>query len=264
LPELVQTESPSVHKLLPLVVMVISVLASATQAADHLTFTSGEDATSVIELFTSEGCSSCPAADAWISQLKTNADLWKSIVPAVFHVDYWDGLGWPDRFAKAEFTRRQRAYASAWPTGAVYTPAFVVNGKEWPGFSNRKPLPEARAEKVGVLTIAIDNVREATATFVPKDSIRGPLILELALLGTNLQSDVRSGENSGRKLHHDFVVLHIVKLDMANAGDRWTGTVSLSINGETNKPTALAAWIRTGETAPAIQATGGWLSPGPH
>lgn len=260
---MVQTENRRVQKLLPLVVMLISTLASATKAADHTTFTSGEEATSVIELFTSEGCSSCPAADRWISRLKTNSDLWKNIVPAVFHVDYWDGLGWPDRFAKAEYTRRQRAYASSWPTGAVYTPAFVVNGKEWLGFSSSKPLPKARAEKVGVLTIAIDNEREATAMFVPIGSIRGPLILELVLLGTNLQSDVRRGENSGRKLHHDFVVLHIVKFDMASAGNRWTGSVSLPINGET-KPTALAAWVRTDETAPAIQATGGWLSPGPH
>ena len=101
---------------------------------------------------------------------------------------------------------------------------------------------------MGVLTITLDHEREATATFVPKDSIRGPLMLELALLGTNLQTDVRRGENSGRKLHHDFVVLHLVKIDMANEGNRWTGKASLSINGETDTPTALAAWIKLSET----------------
>src|SRR5947207_2933082 len=82
------------------------------------TFTSGETAATLVELFTSEGCSSCPPADAWMSRLKRNPDLWKAIVPAVFHVDYWDRLGWPDRFARPEFTRRQRLYASSWPTGA--------------------------------------------------------------------------------------------------------------------------------------------------
>ena len=96
------------QKLIPLIFMV-TVAASATWAADQVVFASGENAASVIELFTSEGCSSCPPADAWMSQLKNNGELWKGIVPAVFHVDYWDGLGWPDRFAKAEFTQRQRS-----------------------------------------------------------------------------------------------------------------------------------------------------------
>src|SRR6266513_4323003 len=96
--------------------------------SEPLVFESGEARTMLVELFTSEGCSSCRPADAWMSQLKNNGELWKGIVPAVFHVDYWDGLGWPDRFAKAEFTLRQRRYAASRPTGAVYTPAFVANG----------------------------------------------------------------------------------------------------------------------------------------
>src|SRR5206468_4094330 len=145
-----------------------------------------------------------------------NRALWKSIVPAVFHVDYWDGLGWPDRFAKAEFTQRQRHYAASWPTGAVYTPAFVVNGKEWPGFFNREGPPKARLEKPGILTVALENENEANAAFVPRNPIHGPLTLELALLGTNLQSNVKRGENNGHKLHHDFVVLHLAKIDMMN------------------------------------------------
>ncbi len=151
-----------------------------------------------------------------MSQLKNSGELWKSIVPAVFHVDYWDGLGWPDRFAKAEFTLRQRRYAASWPTGAVYTPAFVVNGKEWSGFFDRKAPPK---------------------------------------------SDVKRGENRGRKLVHDFVVLHLVRIDMVNEGNHWRGTVSLSTKAETDKPTALAAWIKSAETAVPIQATGGWLKP---
>ena len=108
------------------------------------TFESGAAQTTLLELFTSEGCSSCPVAEKWLSQFKTNSDLWKKIVPVAFHVDYWDNLGWPDRFAKAEFTLRQRRYAASWPTGAVYTPAFVVNGKEWSGFFDQKAPPKAR------------------------------------------------------------------------------------------------------------------------
>jgi hypothetical protein len=232
---------------------------SATPAATR--FASGETSTTLLELFTSEGCSSCPSADAWMSRLKSNPDLWKAIVPVVFHVDYWDGLGWPDRFARPEFTQRQRHYALSWNTGAVYTPEFVVNGKEWPGFFNREAPPSARSEKVGILAVALKGENEAVATFSPENSERGPLKLEVALLGTNLQSDVKRGENSGRKLYHDFVVLHLAKSDMRNQGNRWTGTVLLSTNAETNKSTALAAWIKSAEDAPPIQATGGWLKP---
>jgi hypothetical protein len=251
------------QKLIALVFMMTTA-ANATRAADQVMFTSGENAASVIELFTSEGCSSCPPADAWMSQLKNNGELWKGIVPAVFHVDYWDGLGWRDRFAKAEFTQRQRKYVASWPTGAVYTPAFVVNGKEWPGFFNREATPKARSEKAGILSVALKGENEAVATFSPANSQRAPLKLEVAFLGMNLQSDVKRGENNGRKLHHDFVVLNFSKIDMTNQGDHWTGTVSFSIKPETDKPTALAAWIKSDETASPIQATGGWLSPGPY
>src|SRR5712692_2905929 len=80
--------------------------------SEPITFESGATQTTLLELFTSEGCSSCPAAEKWLSQFKTNSDLWKRIVPVAFHVDYWDNLGWPDRFAKAEFTDRQRRYAA--------------------------------------------------------------------------------------------------------------------------------------------------------
>ena len=77
------------------------------------TFESGETQNSLIELFTSEGCSSCPPAEKWMSALKSRDDLWKKTVPVVFHVDYWDHLGWRDRFAKPEFTSRQQRYAAA-------------------------------------------------------------------------------------------------------------------------------------------------------
>ncbi len=195
-----------------------------------------------------------------MSALKTNPDLWKKVVPIAFHVDYWDHLGWRDRFAKPEFTERQRHYASSWASGTVYTPAFVVNGKEWPGFFNREAPLRAQSEKVGILDVAL-KANEVVATFSPENSPRGPLKLEVALLGTNLQSDVKRGENSGRKLRHDFVVLHLARTDMTNQGNHWTGTVSLSTNADADKPTALAAWINSGETAPPIQATGGWLKP---
>ena len=233
-------------------------LQQALSVPAMTTFESGETAATVIELFTSEGCSSCPRADAWMSQLKSSRDVWKNIVPAAFHVDYWDGLGWPDRFAKPEFTQRQRRYAFSWPTGAVYTPMFVVNGKEWRGWFNGEAVP-GRSEKAGTLSVALTSGTEVTATFI--GTRQRLLKLEVALLGNNLDSDVKRGENRGRKLHHDFAVLQFTRIDMTNDGDRWSGTTSLQKEHKVANPGALVAWVKPGDTSPPIQATGGWLKP---
>src|SRR5438477_6536805 len=216
-------------------------------------FESGETQSTLIELFTSEGCSSCPPAEKWLSALKSSSDLWKKAVPVAFHVDYWDHLGWRDRFAKPEFTSRQQRYAAAWGGDSVYTPSFVV----WFG-GNAMPITST---KVGVLRVSVGDDGKVSATFGPDTMQARPLALNVALLGNDLQSDVKRGENSGRKLRHDFVVLQLAKSEMTNQGNLWTGTVLLSINAGIDKATALAAWVKSAETAPPIQATGGWLKP---
>ena len=230
-------------------------------ASEPQTFESGETQSSLIELFTSEGCSSCPPAEKWLSGLKSNQDLWKKIIPVAFHVDYWDRLGWRDRFAKPEFTSRQQRYAAAWGGDSVYTPGFVVNGKEWRDWFGGNAMPKS-STKVGVLRVSLGDDGKAQRHFCSGDNTTGgPLALNVALLGNDLESDVKRGENSGRKLRHDFVVLQLAKSEMTNQGNLWTGTVLLSSNAGTDKATALAAWVKSGETAPPIQATGGWLKP---
>ena len=220
------------------------------------TFESGEKQSTLIELFTSEGCSSCPPAEKWLSALKSNQDLWKKIVPVAFHVDYWDRLGWRDRFAKPEFTSRQQRYAAAWGGDSVYTPGFVVNGKEWRSWFVGDMTP-ASSTKVGVLRLSLGGDGKLNARYVPEaKQPRGPA-LNVALLGNNLDSDVKRGENSGRKLRHDFVVLDLIKIEMANESNAWTGSIVLPMRGGDDKPSALAAWITENENP--IQATGGWL-----
>jgi hypothetical protein len=224
------------------------------------TFQSGETQTSLIELFTSEGCSSCPPAEKWMSALKTNPDLWKKVVPIAFHVDYWDHLGWRDRFSKPQFTERQRRYAAGWGGDSIYTPQFALNGREWRGWFGG-PVWSVASEKVGALRVTLNDRVNLTAEFAPQNTQPRALTLNAALLGNDLQSDVARGENAGRRVRHDFVVLHLVNANMVNEGNHWTGTVSLSTKSEMDKPTALAAWIKSAETAPPIQATGGWLKP---
>jgi hypothetical protein len=95
----------------------------------NIVMQSGPKQVTLMELYTSEGCSSCPPAEVWFSELKDAPGLWKIFVPVAFHVDYWDNLGWPDKYASAAFTARQRSYAAEWRSENVYTPELVSGGK---------------------------------------------------------------------------------------------------------------------------------------
>ncbi len=234
------------------------LLTAAPLFAEPITFESTEAPVTLIELFTSEGCSSCPPADAWVSELKANPDLWKSVVPVVFHVDYWNGLGWSDRFASRDFTARQHRYAAAWRSNSVYTPGFVLNGREWRGWFQRETLPAPSPAKVGKLQVTLRDHTHANVTFTPLGNAPKPLRVEIALLGGNLESDVKRGENGGRKLRHDFVVLHLATAALTSSNGRSTASISLP-QKVTDIPVALAAWVNAGDAQPPIQAVGGWL-----
>jgi hypothetical protein len=238
-------------------IMTFHLLAQQPASTPHATtFESGETQSTLIELFTSEGCSSCPPAEKWLSALKSNQDLWKKIVPVAFHVDYWDHLGWRDRFAKPEFTSRQQRYAAAWGGDSVYTPGFVVNGKEWRSWFGGNVIP-ASSTKVGVLRLSLGDGGKLSARYIPEAKQARRLALNVALLGNNLESDVKRGENSGRKLRHDFVVLDLIETGMVNESNAWSGSIVLPRRAGDDKPSALAAWITENETL--IQAAGGWL-----
>ncbi len=100
----------------------VLVSLNASPQAAELSFTSGPGNVHLLELFTSEGCSSCPPAEAWLSKLKDDPRLWRDFVPLAFHVDYWDGLGWRDPFASKVWTARQYQYSARWKSSTVYTP----------------------------------------------------------------------------------------------------------------------------------------------
>lgn len=235
---------------------IVLSLSPPCLLAESVTFESGDSQNTLIELFTSEGCSSCPPAEKWLSALKSKQELWKKIVPVAFHVDYWDRLGWRDRFAKPEFTSRQQRYAAAWGGDSVYTPGFVVNGKEWQGWFGGNAVPTI-STRVGVLHVSLDNNGKLTTTFVPDTAKPRALLFNVALLGNELESDVKRGENSGRKLRHDFVVLDLITINARNESKRWIGSTVLPIQSSTDKPAAIAVWIT--EDGTPIQATGGWL-----
>jgi hypothetical protein len=248
--------SETKRRVIAVVVIMIWLAAGYIFASEPKTFQSDDTKSSLIELFTSEGCSSCPPAEKRLSRLKSNEDLWKKVVPVAFHVDYWDHLGWRDRFAKPEFTSRQQHYAAAWGGDSVYTPGFAVNGKEWRDWFGGNSIP-ITSTKVGVLRVLVGDDGKVSATFVPDSTQPRALALNVALLGNDLESDVRRGENSGRKLLHDFVVLDLIQANMTNESNRWTGLIALPTWTGNDKPSAFAAWIT--ENGIPVQATGGWL-----
>src|SRR5882672_8121679 len=108
---------------------VLAMLPTALTAAE-CTVRSGPEANALVELYTSEGCSSCPPADRWISSFANGAD--KRVVPLAFHVSYWDYIGWKDTFADERYTERQRALAKAAGARSVYTPQVILAGRDYP------------------------------------------------------------------------------------------------------------------------------------
>ncbi|HXK56426.1 MAG: DUF1223 domain-containing protein [Gammaproteobacteria bacterium] len=231
----------------------LTLLFQAAQAGDLFTFTSGDGRATTIELFTSEGCSSCPPADAWLSRLKSDPRLWKRIVPMAFHVDYWDYIGWRDRFASPENSARQKTHRTQGNIRSVYTPGFVVDGREWRGWFRRGvlDLPESAAKE---LRVDLDGAK-ITAGYGAATA--EPLILNVALLGFDLSNQVSSGENSGRLLSHDFVVLQ--QKSMLSENGSWRLELP-SIENSPVKTKGLAAWVTHPDSLKPLQATGGWLT----
>ena len=216
----------------------------------------------LVELYTSEGCSSCPPADHWLSSLANRGDLWSQVIPVAFHVDYWNYLGWPDKYASAQYSQRQRLHRQQRNTRSVYTPGFVVNGREWRGFFGRKGLPGASAKNVGVLSAGFDTATQHfQARFNPTVAVDGTLELHVALLAMNVNSAVSRGENAGRKLHHDFVVLKAKRLRgrQDKAAFEWQSDLDVgAIKGE--KVDAIALWVTEANSLVPLQVAGGLIT----
>ena len=236
-------------------------------AAALLDASAGPNQVALVELYTSEGCSSCPPAEAWLSEAKTHPRLWRDFVPLSFHVDYWDGLGWPDRFAKKAYTQRQYAYAQFWRTESVYTPGFVRDGREWTNWRAGWPVAsDGTASQPGTLHLRETSPGHFTLEFTPRRA-NPPGLAQLALLGSELQSHPTAGENSGRRLPHDFVVLTLLEKPL-HAPAAGSTNAPGTLNAEFTLPRpaspdarhpALAAWVTAGPGDPRpLQCVGAW------
>lgn len=181
----------------------------------------------VVELFTSEGCSSCPPADAALLDLAARGD----VLALEFHVDYWDYLGWRDPFSSAEYTARQEAYGRTLADGRVYTPQMIVGGTDsFVGTSRsaaRRAIDRrAAARAVGVELSRVDRTRLAVAV----DPVDAASEVMLAITESGLSTAVPRGENAGRTLAHAPVVRRLIRLGHARPGAAWTGETTLTID----------------------------------
>lgn len=197
------------HAIAIAVLLLPSLTGAATPAC---TATSSKLVPAVVELYTSEGCDSCPPADHWFSALKDQAAHGK-VVPLAFHTDYWDYLGWKDRFADPAYDTRHREAASRGGAKVVYTPQVVFEGREfqqWRRTNSEKltassPIKTARAElrvsaaSAGAQQLQVDIAGKTLPGARPAEAY-------VALYENGLSSDVKAGENKGVVLHHDFVV----------------------------------------------------------
>ena len=232
-----------------------AILFACNTHASPLEFSSGTKQTVMVELYTSEGCSSCPPAEQFLNGFASNDQHWTRYVPLALHVGYWDYLGWPDRFAKPAHAQRQRAYARLHHSATIYTPAFFVNGESWrPGLLRQLPNPDTPT--VGSLAVRVTG-KMVEARFTGDNRDLKQLKLNIAVAGLGLKTRIQAGENAGRSSRHDFVLLGQTELEPAGPG-HWQGQLPTTTGFHPDRY-ALVAWVTAPGSPAPIQATGGYL-----
>lgn len=197
----------------------------------------------LVELFTSQGCSSCPPADKLLSALRADPQLSGRVIPLAFHVDYWNRIGWEDPFSSAQWTGRQQRYARALGNGSrVYTPQLVVNGREDCVGSNQGDVRSRvgtalQAPALGRVSLAAtssgEGIRVKVEAAVAGAGLERDLDVLVALYENGLVTEVGSGENARRTLRNDYVVRRLQKAFVLPpaAGSRQAGEVTLPLDG---------------------------------
>ena len=198
----------------------------------------------VVELYTSEGCSSCPPADQWASKLKGRND----VLALAFHVNYWDKLGWPDRFANAATTERQHLLSRTSGSTYVYTPQVVLNGKDLRGWSNAS-LPRLPASTISVSLARDGNTVRAEVAAPAAQHLAG----FWAVLEDGHSSRVKAGENSGETLAHDHVVTQYTPVAEWSTG-KGNQSFTLALPTATSKSRRVAFVVTDPSGAKPLQA----------
>jgi len=231
------------QELAPLLALALLAAPHGARAADPSN--SLAKAPVVVELFTSQGCSSCPPADRLLTRLGNDPRFAGRVIPLAFHVDYWNYIGWQDPFSSPRWSARQNEYAHAFRSSRIYTPQLVVNGSsECVGSEEREVVsritaalakPPAGEVKLTVGPQGSGPVKVAVAARVAGAGSRHGLDILVALYQTGLDTPVRAGENASRTLHNDYVVRRLEKAFTLAPGAERSGEVTLAVDPAWNR-----------------------------
>lgn len=228
----------------PLLILAAAFCAPALaqSAASSCSAQSATQPPAVVELYTSEGCSSCPPADRWASKLKGRSN----VLVLAFHVNYWDRLGWPDRFANAVTTERQYLLQRESGASHVYTPQVVLNGRDLRAWSSAA-LPRLPSSPISVALLREGNTVRANVDASPSQRLAGFWVV----LEDGHSSRVKSGENAGETLTHDHVVTLYKPVTAWAAGAR---EVTLDLPAATSASRRVAFVVTDASGAKPLQA----------
>jgi len=199
-----------------LALLIAALAASGELLAGQCQAVSAPSTTALVELYTSEGCDSCPPADRWLSSLGPRGFAPARVVPVALHVDYWDYIGWKDPYARQAHSARQRKMARLARAAMVYTPQVLLQGRDFrqwgtPAFEQAVEKINSRPAKARI-SLALDTgLRDRFAVQASAELGKGipdgDIALFVGVYENKLVSEVSAGENRGRTLPHDYVVL---------------------------------------------------------
>ena len=230
--------------------------------AEECTFVSGPSRVAMLQLFTSEGCSSCPPADRWLSSLDAQGFKSDQVVPLAMHVDYWDYIGWKDIFSKPEYSEYQRRQAMLSGSSFVYTPQVMINGRDFRSWTNSKQFEEFIAAinhspAHAVIQLSLSNI--STDSFdlrvTTQTTEKARPVFYIAVFENNRATQVKGGENSGRLLHHDYVVRELLGPYTVNNDEARPWKKKILLKPEWNtKNMGVAAFVQNPSNGEILQA----------
>jgi hypothetical protein len=246
------------NKLLCLV-LPMSLIATPAAAA-VCEARSGNNTVALLELYTSEGCDSCPPADRWIASLARRGIGPERVIPLALHVDYWNDLGWIDRFSQAQFTRRQHDLAGRNNSRVVYTPQLMLNGRDYRWHSDTIAADAKRINAAPARAdVALQLERNAQTLRVTSNAVAKQMPasagLYLALYESGLRTDVRAGENRGHTLEHAHVVRRLLGPFALDAGGKARVNETLTLDPTWNvSELGVVAFVQELKSTEVLQA----------
>jgi hypothetical protein len=214
----------------------------------------------LVELYTSEGCDSCPPADRWLASNFARQDQASRAVALAFHVDYWDRLGWVDRFASALYTERQYAAMRANQASFVYTPQVLLQGRDFPSWRSggiaaidAAARERARATIVLAATPAASAIAVEASVVLVDTALRADAQLFVAYADGGLHSDVRAGENRGVRLSHERVVRALLLAATPDAQGRLHARLEIPKPREAGTAPLLVAFVQRRSNGDVLQ-----------